>query len=165
MPKIVLKANNDLISFCTCAEAMATTGQLDCPWCGCGWLFTCTQCRKAFTFGVVAESDLTPRQIGQRLQSSDPASVDEEDAEGAWEWLEYELEPLSVGQTVIYLDGAIRPVDTENLTFNGWCARHEFTRLPHKTVKDRADLDAFFGDKNYWLDRELPEDFDHEDQQ
>ena len=50
------KANDNLVSHCRCAEALITfPPQMDCPWCGCGWLFTCIVCRKAFTFakGVV----------------------------------------------------------------------------------------------------------------
>jgi hypothetical protein len=55
------KDNDDLISHCTCREALvAPPGQADCPWCGCGWLFSCLSCRKAFTFAraVPGQKDL-----------------------------------------------------------------------------------------------------------
>ena len=35
------KDNDQLVSFCSCEPAYITyPPQLDCPWCGCGWLFT-----------------------------------------------------------------------------------------------------------------------------
>ena len=52
------KANNDLVSHCRCAKEDALISspcQMDCPWCGCGWLFTCSRCRKAFTFAEGVE--------------------------------------------------------------------------------------------------------------
>src|SRR5262249_18861030 len=55
------KANNDLVSHCACAQADALVtapSQMDCPWCGCGWLFICSRCRKAFTFAERAHARL-----------------------------------------------------------------------------------------------------------
>ena len=48
-PKIVYlkKASNELISHCGCEESrISYPAQMDCPWCGCGWLFSCITCRK-----------------------------------------------------------------------------------------------------------------------
>jgi len=46
----LVKASNDLISHCKCEYApIGAPGQMDCPWCGCGWLFLCPKCRRAFT--------------------------------------------------------------------------------------------------------------------
>src|SRR5579863_879047 len=58
------KANNDLISRCTCDRTfIGAPSQMDCPWCGCGWLFLCPKCRKAFTFAQAEEVDLTWEQL------------------------------------------------------------------------------------------------------
>ena len=39
------------LCFCVCPveETLAYTGQKDCPWCGCGWLWSCYRCGKAFS--------------------------------------------------------------------------------------------------------------------
>ncbi len=50
------KANDDLVSNCKCNDGRITyPPQQDCPWCGCGWLFTCISSRKAFTFAAGIE--------------------------------------------------------------------------------------------------------------
>ncbi len=47
----LVKADDRLHSTCRCAQGLAGFPiQADCPWCGCGWLFTCTRCGKPFTF-------------------------------------------------------------------------------------------------------------------
>src|SRR4026209_457862 len=54
------RANKDLIAHCKCNDGRITyPPQMDCPWCGCGWLFTCITCRKAFTFAVAVELEAT----------------------------------------------------------------------------------------------------------
>src|SRR5438874_12347121 len=63
------KANDDLVSHCGCdlTDALISSpGQLDCPWCGCGWLFVCKQCRKAFTFAEGVEIDESWEDTGDR---------------------------------------------------------------------------------------------------
>ena len=61
------KANDEVLSFCACQQPLvALPGQLDCPWCGCGWLASCIECRKAFTFAKVVDVDLTYEQIVRR---------------------------------------------------------------------------------------------------
>ena len=58
------KANDDLISHCKCAYTfIGAPAQMDCPWCGCGWLFVCPKCRKAFTFARAVECNLTREQL------------------------------------------------------------------------------------------------------
>src|SRR6266566_1407987 len=58
------KANDNLVSHCKCDEAyISAPSQMDCPWCGCGWLFTCSHCRKAFTFAEAVEGDFALDQM------------------------------------------------------------------------------------------------------
>lgn len=55
--KFFFKADDDVLSHCTCTDAPAqSSSQLDCPWCGCGWLISCATCGKAFTFAEVRET-------------------------------------------------------------------------------------------------------------
>lgn len=154
--KIVRKANDDLVSFCECAAPIATTGQLDCPWCGCGWLFSCATCHKAFTFGEVVETPMTDLDVAKALCRDD--APEDHEAKGAIEWLDWELEDKSIGDRVVYLDGAIVDVRSREVAFNGWFARHELTAVPHAVARDRNELDAQLGDKTYWLERELAEE-------
>ena len=62
----LVKANNDLISHCACSNAViGAPAQMDCPWCGCGWLFVCSKCRKAFSFARAEE----PRSRGSSART------------------------------------------------------------------------------------------------
>lgn len=60
------KANNEGICHCKCEQALISwPGQMDCPWCGCGWLFTCMKCRNAFTFAKVVRIDSTLEELAR----------------------------------------------------------------------------------------------------
>src|SRR5205809_7865690 len=61
------KDNAELVCHCKCPQALMTfPPQMDCPWCGCGWLFTCIECRKAFTFARGVLVDLTWEELARR---------------------------------------------------------------------------------------------------
>src|SRR5437016_4029669 len=63
----LVKASNDLISHCACEHAIiGAPSQMDCPWCGCGWLFVCATCRKAFTFARAEEVELTWEKLAHK---------------------------------------------------------------------------------------------------
>jgi hypothetical protein len=54
------KANDGFVSHCKCDKAdalISSPSQMDCPWCGCGWLFICSRCCKAFTFVEAVQVD------------------------------------------------------------------------------------------------------------
>jgi hypothetical protein len=164
MPKALAKANNDLISWCGCEELVyATSGQADCPWCGCGWLFTCINCRKAFTFAVVTESELSLPEIFARDRSSfsnKPVALDDEEVRSHAEWLEYELKNVHTGTICAILDGKILPVESRDIQFNGWFASHDLETVPqwtHRTSKQA--IDRLLGNPNYWTERELSEGY------
>jgi hypothetical protein len=158
--KALIKANDDLVSWCKCAwPAYASSGQLDCPWCGCGWLFTCASCRRAFTFAKVVYAEVPLRQIMQQERSSyhnQPVALDDSEVISRTEWLEFELELLPVGTICAYLDGKVLAVDSADIRFNGWFAHHELDSVPQWSVRgSRAGIEALLGDKAYWLDRKL----------
>src|ERR1044072_4140144 len=100
------KANNDLISHCKCADGyISTPAQMDCPWCGCGWLFTCSDCRKAFTFAEAVEVDFSLEQMARRdLQHWERAGThpSEEDIESWVEFMGVFLRGAQVGHRYVY---------------------------------------------------------------
>ncbi len=159
--KILVKANDDLISFCQCdQEAIATSGQADCPWCGCGWLFTCVKCRKAFTFARISETTRSYEEIAQEdifNQCAEKLALDDEDILEQAEWMRKELKDLSIGTQCVILDGRIIPTETKNIEFDGWFAHHKFESVPHITASDKAGLSKILSDIEYWSSRELSE--------
>ena len=159
MVKWFAKANDDVLSHCRCTVALAaTTGQLDCPWCGCGWLISCMECRKAFTFAKIVEVDFTYEQLladdwRKRGHQSDPP-----DASGFAAWLERALARFPVGATIVYLDGDYFSPDETDIAFEGLYAHHKFDRLPHAIALSQPSyLDDTLGDSAYWLERERPD--------
>ena len=162
MKKALVKANDKLLSFCKCTEgAFATTGQVDCPWCGCGWMFSCTKCRKAFIFAKVVETQLSCEEIAQIDQSSyadRPAGIDDEGVVEEAAWLRAELEGLEVGTECVILDGKVIPTSARDIAFDGWFAHHDLEMPPQIQAGDsREEVLKLLGDTDYWLSRELPE--------
>jgi len=158
--KFFFKANDHVLSHCRCEDAPAMSeGQLDCPWCGCGWLIACSQCRKSFTFAEVRETDIPLLELGRReAEARGLIDVTDEQvadwAEGMAETLDY----FEVGDTVVYLDGLYWRIDETNIAFKGFYAAHDLERLPHAEALDDPDhLRRVLGDANYWFDRELPD--------
>ena len=137
-----------------------STGQLDCPWCGCGWLISCAQCRKAFTFAVVRETDTPLIEFARReviTRGIEEQVTDDE----LRDWVEDRakiLDFFDVGDVVVYLDGSYWTVDSTNVEFDGYFAFHSFEILPHALARDDPPLlNRTLGDQKYWIDRELPE--------
>lgn len=148
------KANNDLLSYCKCKRALIThPPQMDCPWCGCGWLFSCIKCRKAFTFAV-----------GVEVKESWEDTAIRDIRNGGWEekpsknsvklWItamKAFLEDVEPGQTYVYLDGYMIPIDAEPVQFEGWHSRHDFKKLPQvAALKTKSIVDKILGNRNYW---------------
>lgn len=169
MVKYIAKANNDVLSNCACKDALAAgPAQLDCPWCGCGWLLSCSKCRKAFTYGRIVEVERSYEDfVREDFQTHGGGSTPEDIREGA-EWMAEALSAFAVGDVVVYLDGVYLPLDATNFAFDGWFAQHDFDRLPHAVALTQPEaLRNTLGDQAYWLERELvdgdPEDGDAED--
>lgn len=158
MVKYLSKANDDVLSHCACTETLAAgPAQVDCPWCGCGWLITCIQCRKAFTFARVVDVDRTYGDIAREdFAARGDTTIEEEDVEHAAQWMADAMADLVVGDIVVYLDGSYLPLDTENFAYDGWFAQHDFDRLPHAVALEQPTaLRDTLGEKQYWIDREL----------
>jgi hypothetical protein len=154
------KASDEVVSCCRCAEALINfPAQMDCPWCGCGWLFTCVTCRKAFTFAVGTETSEPLDSIGRRSLVSTLGH--EPTAEELNEWIEAMTELLAdveVGRRYVYLDGLFLPADAEQVKFDGWAAHHEFAHLPQvQALNDPRVLEQTIGDRVYWEKHRIDE--------
>ena len=153
------KANDDLICHCRCATALVSwPPQMDCPWCGCGWLFVCIECRKPFTFAVGIEVDEPLAEIARRdlLRSwgEEPA------AEDVRKWVEAMralLKGVEVGKEYAYLDGWFLPTDAEAVSCEGWAARHTLAHPPQLDARNDPELlNSTLGNRDYWRDRAIP---------
>jgi len=153
------KASDDLVSHCRCETALvALPGQLDCPWCGCGWLFSCVDCRKAFTFAQAIEVD-EPWDALARRDLRRRANREPDDLEvRRWvNWMRELLADVELGERYVYLDGELFRSDVSALAFDGWYARHELELLPQvAALADPQVLAALLTNREYWLARRLP---------
>ena len=160
MVKWFAKANDEVLSHCRCEGALAaTTGQLDCPWCGCGWLISCMDCRKAFTFAKIVEVDSTYEQLlAADWRKRGHTGEQPSDTPKFAAWMEAALAQFPVGATIVYLDGDYLSVDSTDVEFEGIYARHSLERLPHAISRERPGyLREVLGDAAYWQDREIPD--------
>ena len=143
----LVKESNALVSHCRCENALITyPPQLDCPWCGCGWLFSCQVCRKAFTFarGVEIEEpwEVLARRDLQARWREEPTDLDIQDWVNAMRGLMAGVEP---GETYV--------------SFDGWYARHDLDFVPQMAaLDDPSVLDEVLSNREYWLSNRLPDD-------
>src|SRR3546814_15134276 len=135
-----------------------SSGQLDCPWCGCGWLIPCLTCRKSFTFAEVREMDIPLIEVGRReVVARGLTNVSEEEIAEWAEGMAEALDEFEVGDVVVYLDGHYWKRDAVNIVFGGYYVTLSLKRLPHaEALSDPALLDRVLGDKAYWLTGERP---------
>ncbi|WP_434157900.1 hypothetical protein [Stutzerimonas stutzeri] len=154
----LVKKNDDLISHCHCDESLVSyPGQLDCPWCGCGWLFFCTKCRKAFTFATAVEVEKTWEEIAKEdlVGYSKQEPSDEEVAE----WVAYMKEMLGhiePGRDYVYLDGHVIPTDEGQFEAEGWHSKHVFPEPPQLTAMTQSEvIDTVLSNREYWYGAKL----------
>jgi hypothetical protein len=149
------KANDDLVSHCKCAKGdalISSPGQMDCPWCGCGWLFICSRCRKAFTFAEgfdVGESweetgDRTVRALYQR--EPEPGEVEE------WVgFMKILVKGVKPGAVYVYLDGYVIPTTAEGITIEGWHSHHDLDFVPQVAARDDPSIrNDLLCSRDYW---------------
>jgi hypothetical protein len=150
------KANDDLVSHCRCAASdalISSPGQMDCPWCGCGWLFICSRCRKAFTFAEAFEineswertADRTIRSLYQR----------EPERGEAKEWIGFMkilLKGIQRSQQYVYLDGWVIPTTAQGVHIEGWHSQHDLDLVPHVVALSKPKLQAsLLSSREYWM--------------
>ncbi len=152
------RANNDLISHCKCEKPfIGAPAQMDCPWCGCGWLFVCPKCRKAFTFARAEECELTWEQLAHNdldgKYGRQPCQEEIDDWIGFMKVLTKDIQP---GKVYVYIDGWVFPASEKQLHFEGMHARHDLPVVPQAAaLSDRQSLEKTLGNRGYWDDRKL----------
>ena len=150
------KASNNLVSHCHCANAyIGAPAQLDCPWCGCGWLFVCADCRKAFTFAEAVKVKFSLEQIGAHdlLQFSKHSKVTptKEDLRTWVECMKEFLHEVKLGRRYIYFDGYIVPVDAGCITFEGLHSAHALKVVPQvEALRDPTIVQGLLRNPHYW---------------
>jgi hypothetical protein len=158
--KWLVKSSEDTICFCECDGDNAIAAppgwsQMDCPWCGCGWLFTCATCGLAFTYAVCKDApDLTPARLANDYYKrvfGEPCPP-ERLRVYAGEVVS-KLTPLVVGAEYIVLDGQALNTSITAAVFTGEYANHSLAALPH--VKYRGDREGLVQAmcRDYWLAR------------
>lgn len=131
---------------------MTFPGQLDCPWCGCGWLFSCIECRTSFTFARGVSVNESWEDLARRdLTTYGRTSVSREDVNNWVIAMQELLADVKVGTKYVWLDGAIVPVDAGAVQFEGWRARHDLDFVPQvAALEDRSVIDDLLSSTEYW---------------
>jgi hypothetical protein len=153
------RANDRGVCFCTCERALAAVpDQMDCPWCGCGWLFSCASCGKAFTYAKpvriahplreLVEWDL----VGRGIKKSNRSFI----KSGA-EWMEILLKDVEGEDEHVYFDGYFVPLAAKNTTIEGHYANHKVKALPHAQELKKPGSLAALENPSYWTRRERPD--------
>jgi hypothetical protein len=160
------KANDQLICHCTCEQALITfPPQMDCPWCGCGWLFCCAKCRKAFTFAVAVEVNESWEATALRDLKNRGEDFDEptDDDVAAWvEAMQVMCEDLEAGEEYVYLDGWFIPTSTDEIVIEGMHAYHELEGVPHvAALKDKSVITDLLGNQEYWTENHIEDEDEH----
>jgi hypothetical protein len=116
-------------------------------------VFTCIECRKAFSFAkgvIVAESwEQTAVRDLRKGWRREPSDEEVSEWVGAMKEL---LGDVEVGREYVYLDGLILSTAELRLEFEGWHSRHSLPFVPHvAAVNDREVLACVLGSRVYWL--------------
>ena len=152
------RASKEVICHCRCRQSLVgAPTQMDCPWCGCGWLFTCLNCRKSYAFARGVEVEQTLEELARDdLQSRTGESPGAEDIAGWVEWMTVLLKAVRVGREYVYLDGYYIDVETGPIEFEGWHSRHDLPWVPQvKAVEDPTVMYDVLTSEDYWRDREV----------
>lgn len=150
------KASTDLLCFCECAEALMTfPPQLDCPWCGCGWLFSCSECRTSFTFARGVTVNESWEDLARRdMTNYGRTSVSTDDVDNWVRAMKELLAHVKVGATYVCLDSVIIPVDAGAFQFEGRHSRHDLAFVPQvAALEDRSVIDDLLSSPEYWRER------------
>lgn len=157
----LVKANDDLVSWCSCANApIASSAQMGCPWCGCGWLFTCLYCHGAFTFAravMMKESleELAAHEVPrtQKIVSMQGEIREEVLIPTVEDWIKA-MQPLignlELGRKYVYFDGRAIPADASGLRFKGMRRSHDLDHIPQVRALTDPSAEALLHDIKYW---------------
>jgi hypothetical protein len=148
------KANNDLVGHCKCKDGrISFPPQMDCPWCGCGWLFTCMSCRKAFTFAVGVELEAEWEELAREDWKAWGLTRISKKHIASWvKDMKSLVADVKVGSIYVCIDGRVFEKDAGNVEFDGIYGSHKFERLPHAAaLDDAAIVDEVLSSTKYWI--------------
>jgi hypothetical protein len=126
---------------------------MDCPWCGCGWLFICSRCRKAFTFAEAVELTESWEETAERairgLFQREPKPGQVEEWVGFMKIL---LKGILLGEKYVYLDGWVISTNAESVSVEGWHSQHDLEFVPQiAALEDPGVRTGLLSSKEYWL--------------
>jgi hypothetical protein len=133
---------------------------MDCPWCGCGWLFTCSRCRKVFTFAEAVEVNESWEETADRtirnLYHREPEPGEIEEWVGFMQLLIRGIRP---GHQYVYFDGWVFPISAEGIRVDGWHSRHDLDFIPQVAALNDPNVDdALMSSKAYWMSTAIEHD-------
>lgn len=161
------KANDKLVCHCECDNAFITfPPQMDCPWCGCGWLFCCAKCRKAFTFAKAVHVNESWEETALRDLKNRAPEFGEPTEDEIAQWVEAMMvmcHDLEAGEEYVYLDGWFVPTNTDEIVIEGMHSYHELEGVPQvQALQDKSILDKTLGNQEYWLENQVEDEEDHD---
>jgi hypothetical protein len=161
------RASDKLVCHCNCDDAWITfPPQMDCPWCGCGWLFCCSKCRKAFAFAKCVEINESWEETALRDLNSRGPDFEKPTADDVEAWvaaMKVMCEELEPGQEYVYLDGWFIPTDIEEISMEGMHAYHELNCVPQvEALNDPDVIKELLGNEDYWTENQVPDDDEHD---
>jgi hypothetical protein len=145
----LFRVDERLVSHCRCRSApIALPRQAECPWCGCGWLFTCLNCGKAFTFAIAKQTRVTLEEYAQRDLGKDVSSSELV----AWtRYMRQLLRDIGVDRTYVYFDGRVVDASASEVTFRGIYARHSLGCVPQtEALRDKSVVSDLLRNPDYW---------------
>lgn len=150
------RSSTDGLCFCECERALvAVPDQLGCPWCGCGWLFSCAFCGKAFTYAKPVSVNTPLAEIVERDFLGRGLKKDRSMIREGVDYMEWMLGQVQEGIEYVYFDGYPLPLDIKNIKLEGKFGVHLIKSLPH--VKERkvpGTLEKELSRVSYWTRRE-----------
>lgn len=133
---------------------------MDCPWCGCGWLFTCMGCGKAFSF---ARAVFVPETLEELMTRSltrawgKPPTPDV--VADSVQWMQILLKNVRPGRVYVYFDGFFVDADAAGIQCDGSHARHDLSFVPQVQAMTDPNVEKqILSNRAYWEERRLPDE-------
>ncbi len=152
------RANDDLVSWCTCppGESLLKVGtEAACPWCGCGWLLGCITCRKASAFGRGVDVGMSYEDLARRdirtfnedlTYEPKPKEVRELAA-----WLRQAMAHVEVGKLYVNFDQRVVAADASALKLVGQIGSHDLPYVPQvRALTDPNVQRDVLTNRRYW---------------
>ena len=128
--KYLVRSGSDVLCHCDCEDApVSFPPQADCPWCGCGWMFTCLKCRKAFLFARCVPRRETLEELAA-IDSVAFGCKSEDKDEFVASWLDY-MKPATPDQDIFAFAECFKV--TKNIAFVRGVAYHNDRHDPIAT--------------------------------